>query len=851
MKSIGRRNAIFVAVAIVISLPLPAFAKPPLLWSGRGENNREEVSAAAEANAFNGLWKLFDAAADKAYQEQSYRDSAVICLMGYLSAMAAEDQAEMYRSAWLMAFSYHFQGAADSALTAYRLALDHVIPGMLVSLDRDENDRRVAELDSDHLAAKTLLNVGVLCTNARKMDSAEWFFRRVINLAKLEPARTEAEAWFMKHMLARAQSGLADLYTERFLYDKSIPLYEESRKIFEAEFNYTQFRERSADKQLPFRERIGTKVDFAHCLGSLGGAYSDEPQPNLSEARRDLEMSLQLRKELKNNVYIADSQILLSKLELAEHNYNQAYDLSVSAANLTVQGSAGDNPDIHWQALLAEGQSLLKVDRLDEASAALKAAIDTVENLKDPDLGGDENSSFFNSVTWFFRQKVSPYVAMAELLIRQNKPLEALRYSELAKARTLLLGRPMGAISRAGSLGATTVSLDQLSTALMIDIPDQKTAVLEYLQGIDTGYVFLVARDAADRATVKVKAITSEVARGAASDQVVAGSATDLDSAIDQFRSQIEKSYAAYPQVLGRALYGKLVKPFERELVGKTQLILVPAGKLWELPFQALLAPKGEQTGYLIESYSISYAPSLLFLNRLVTRSNSDTPGRTFLLFGNLMSESQNSVASDFDDIRAVFGREPQVLPGKSFLGGQATRDRFLREAPDSKLILFATHAVVGGGDPTQSYFVLTTDSGTVSRERLTAADVMSRQLNANLVVLMACETELGRLVEGEGEVGLGWAFLDAGCASTVVTQWKVDRDSSLDLTARFCRQLAQRLQALRADISLADLLRSTQLNLLSDERYSHPFYWDGMVLVGDPNWRASVANSAKASKDR
>jgi len=776
---------------------------------------------------------LFDAAAEEAYQKQLYRDSADICLVSYLVATAAQDQAAMFRSAWLLAFSYHFQGAADAALTAYRLALDHVIPGHPVSLENDRNDAEVAMLDTEHVAAKTLLNVGVLCTNARKMDSAEFFFRRVINLAQLEKPQTPAEAWFIKHVLARAQSGLADLYTERFLYDKSIPLYEESRRIFEAEFNYIQLRERAPDKLLPLRERIGTKVDLAHCLGSLGGAYSDKPKPNLTEARRNLERSLQLRQELQNNVYIADSQILLSKLEIAEHNYNQAYTLSVSAAKLTAPGSEGDNPDIHWQALLAEGQSMLKLGQLDDAKTALQQAINTVEGIKDPDIGSDEKSSFFNSITWFFRQKVSPYVAMAEVLIRQDKPVEALLYAELAKARTLLLGRPLGAAARGDSLGSTTVTSDQLSNALLSAVPDQKTAALEYLRGIDSGYVFLVGRDGSDQLTVQVKAIQAETGLGDSSD-----TGTDLDAAIEQFRSQIEKSYAGYPKALGRALYDKLLRPFEPKLTARTHLILVPAGKLWELPFQALVAPKGAQSGYLIESYSISYAPSLLFLNRLMARSHDNLESRNFLLLGTLLTQTQTSGPSPFDNIKTALCSEPQLLAGKFFLGEQATRGRFLQEAPYSKLILFATHAIVGGSDPTRSYFLLTPDAGTKDGEHLTAADIMSTQLNASLVVLVACETELGRFVEGEGEVGLGWAFLDAGCASTVVSQWKVDRDASLDLTTRFCRELAEKLRTNSSDIRLADLLRSTQLSLLSDDRYSHPSYWAGMVLVGDAHWR-------------
>jgi CHAT domain-containing protein len=853
MSLVARCRWWVVAFTVVFGYS-PSSGKVPLLSAARSEKVQTTRSAKLAAEDVGGLWRLIDAAANKAYREQAYRDSAAICLVGYLTALGVQDQGQMFRSARLMAFNYHFLGEADLALGAYRLTLDSVIPDVIVGLNDDSYDSRLADLDVDHSAAKTLLNVGVLCTNARKMDSAERYFLRVIKLAKLERPETKADQWFIQHMLARAQSGLADLNAERFIYDRSIPLYEESRKTFEAELNYIRFRERAPDKQLPLQERIGTRVDLAHCLGSLGGAYFDKPKPNLVEARKSLEASLRLRQELKNNVYIADSQILLSKLELVEGRYDQAYSLAVSAAALTAPGSEGDNPDIHWQALLAEGQCLLKLNRLAEAEAPLKEAIATVENLTDPGLGADEKSSFFNSVTWFFRQKVSPYVAMAELLIRQDKPLEALRYAELAKARTLLLGRPAGAISKGDSLGSNAVTLDELTGALAIDIPDQSTATLEYLRGIDSNYAFVVRRDTANRLIVQVRAIKSPAPASESSNGSSFESVADVDVSIEAFRNQIEKSYAAFPKALGEALYAELVKPFEKELADKTHLIIVPVGKLWELPFQALVVPRDGPTSYLMESYSISYTPSLLFLDRLQSRGIEGSLGRKVLFFENLISNGQDSESSSsaFGGLKAALSEEPQLLPTRFFLGSRATRELFLQEAPGSKLILFSTHAMVGGVDPTQSYFVLTPESGeNTNIGRLTAADIMNEQLSADLVVLVACETELGRYVEGEGEIGLGWAFLYAGCASTVVSQWKIDRDASLDLTARFYRALVEELRAHPAEVSLADLLRSTQLKLLSDDRYSHPFYWAGMVLVGDPYWRSSAVKSPGAPSER
>jgi hypothetical protein len=116
-------------------------------------------------------WVILNAACEKAYQEQAYRDSAAIGLLAYLTASALEDHTKMFRSAQMTAFSYHFQGDTDSALAAYRLTLDCVIPGVPVSMFAEQDNPKLAGLDTDQNAAKTLMNVGVLCVNARKLDA--------------------------------------------------------------------------------------------------------------------------------------------------------------------------------------------------------------------------------------------------------------------------------------------------------------------------------------------------------------------------------------------------------------------------------------------------------------------------------------------------------------------------------------------------------------------------------------------------------------------------------------------------------------------------------------------------------
>ncbi len=102
-------------------------------------------------------------------------------------------------------------------------------------------------------------------------------------------------------------------------------------------------------------------------------------------------------------------------------------------------------------------------------------------------------------------------------------------------------------------------------------------------------------------------------------------------------------------------------------------------------------------------------------------------------------------------------------------------------------------------------------------------------KLYADLVVLSACETASGRIGAGEGVIGISWAFFVAGCRATVVSQWKVNSEATSDLMVGFYQQF----KGVRP-MSKASALRLAALKMLNDERYRHPFYWAGFILVGD-----------------
>lgn len=142
--------------------------------------------------------------------------------------------------------------------------------------------------------------------------------------------------------------------------------------------------------------------------------------------------------------------------------------------------------------------------------------------------------------------------------------------------------------------------------------------------------------------------------------------------------------------------------------------------------------------------------------------------------------------------------------------------------------IHFATHGTINDQKPDLSSLVLTKGSNSAEDGLLQANEIFNLKLKADLVVLSACRTGLGKLVRGEGFIGLTRAFMYAGTPSVLVSLWSVSDISTATLMGEFYRNLVKN------KLSKTDALRKAQLNLLVNEKFSHPFYWAPFILVGD-----------------
>ena len=295
-----------------------------------------------------------------------------------------------------------------------------------------------------------------------------------------------------------------------------------------------------------------------------------------------------------------------------------------------------------------------------------------------------------------------------------------------------------------------------------------------------------------------------------------------------------------------------LLLPVSQMIAGKKALVIVPDGALHRLPFETLLLPgttaRGDlrQLPYLIRHCAISYVPSASVLAELHKEQRAVAP-KGFIAFGDPIYKQlpESVIAStlraagagrlnfqplqhsraEIDGIAKLFAEDERAI----FFGEAANEENVKAQERlgHYRMVHFSTHGYVNETRPRFSGLVLSLPSGKLASTEdglLSAYEIFNLKLNANLVVLSACETGLGKEVKGEGLMSLTRAFMYAGTPSVVVSLWNVNDESAADLMIRFYRNL-------KTGMNKGKALRQAQLETIRDNGF--PFFWAPFVLVG------------------
>lgn len=789
------------------------------------------------------------------------------------AAVDAGDEAEVARLSNNIGRIHNETGRPEEGLKNYRRCLD------------------IAERARDPAAV-------VKCSNGLGI-SYNQLGDRVQALAHYVRSTRLAKEIGDKQGVANASSNVAVLYHQQRDFEQAASYYREAGRMFEElgdkEGSYTirgnaaalLVEEGKYDEALlaylelvGLREAIGdrdgaiTPLENAAVLYFRKGDYGRA----LEAAGRALKMS----DELKVLYHKGSALEITAEAHMALGDLPRASE--AAEASVAVARETGDRDQL-WMSLTALGRVARALGRTADARRHFDEAVSVIDSLRGHVVGGAQQRQRF------FENKLKPHHEALDLLAEQKDFARALGYAERAKARALLdvlrggradIEKAMTAEEKAterrlkGDIAALNVRVERegprrdargraeldaqlrearsayssFRTALYAAHPALRAqrgeaepfavseaaglmpggagALVEYVVSKDRAYLFVLTGGGRGR-PVDVRLFRLNVGE------------EELAARVEKFRALLAQRGFDYGRE-ARALYDLLLGPAREQLAGKTSVIVVPDGPLWDLPFQAL-QPAPER--FLVEDAAVSYAPSLTVLREMRRRPAREASGvrAEMLAFGDPAEQGGPALASNAAPVstNSARGALPEASrlvralgrlygAGRSrvYTGAEAGEGRFKAEAGRYRLLQVATHGVLDDASPMYSYLALAPE-GAGEDGRLEAWEVLGMDLRADLVVLSACETARGRVGAGEGMIGMSWALFVAGVPTTVASQWKVDSAGTTELMLDFHRRLSARAPK-------AEALRRASLAMLRTKEYRHPFYWAGFVLVGAPD---------------
>ena len=341
---------------------------------------------------------------------------------------------------------------------------------------------------------------------------------------------------------------------------------------------------------------------------------------------------------------------------------------------------------------------------------------------------------------------------------------------------------------------------------------------------------------------------------------------------------EAEERYWQEASLLAEALLG----PAAARL-GAKHLLIVADGALQYVPFSALPEPGGGEPAPLMLKHEVTFQPSASALATLrrETAGRAHAP-KAVAVFADPVFEKDDSrlapggesltaaaqqptgetevhralrdvnvaeagghiprLLASRDEAEAIMGVTP-VGGGLKAVGFEADKATATGPALSQyRIIHFATHGILDSEHPELSGLVLSLYDKHGQRQDgfLRLNDIYNLELPADMVVLSACNTGLGKDVRGEGLIGLTRGFMYAGSPRVVASLWKVDDEATAELMRHFYRQMLQGKK------SPAEALREAQIAVWRQKRWRAPYFWAAFVLQGEYEGTIEVSQSAR-----
>jgi CHAT domain-containing protein/predicted negative regulator of RcsB-dependent stress response len=463
------------------------------------------------------------------------------------------------------------------------------------------------------------------------------------------------------------------------------------------------------------------------------------------------------------------------QLAFAERNFVKAAEHFSAAAN-TMRGGKNTYHLMWMQHGL--GQALAAAGDPEKALTALRDAIITARSIRTTFRSSEFRAGFFGDVQSIYDDAIG-------LLVDAKRFDEALVLSEESRARAFL-----------DILKGSTAAEDTNTADAIAQIPANTTVLVYHV--------------------LHARTIAWAVRNNGTTAAVIPAGVKELAVVVGRYRrALLARTADAASQ--SQKLYELLAAPLS--LKPDEALIVVPHRALHYLPFQALRGPQG----YLIEERSVSTMPSLNAMYAIVSKAVFSTAA--LIAVGNpTLDEPGLALPGAEREVKAIGGL---YLNAKVFVRDEASKRRFVADAPGNGLIHIAAHASVDELDPLYSSIRLA-KAGQL-RGELEAHEILKLDLSqARLVTLSACESGLGKVSNGDEFYGFKRTFLAAGAKALLVSLWPIEDESTANLMGVFYKELQGR--------PMAEALRQAQLTLIKSGTYADPAFWAPFMLVGD--WR-------------
>jgi CHAT domain-containing protein/Tfp pilus assembly protein PilF len=611
---------------------------------------------------------------------------------------------------------------------------------------------------------------------------------------------------------------------------KAIPLFKEIKKpggsapaldnlgrIYQA-LNQVETAVKVYQQALDLKTKIGDNTGAAETLFNL--AILERDSGNLNIALTHIEASLKIIESLRTKV--ASEDLRISYFASVQKYYQLYIDLLMKLHQ--EQPKSGYNTKALLASEKAKARSL--VDLLTEAKMEFTTGMDKnllseMKQLEQKIKKTEEkrirmlNTDYQDTELTAIKQEMNNLLTQYDQMsgkMRISNP----KYANLMQPKTLNL------------------------TEIQNKILDDNTLILEYALGAEKSYLWVIS---------KQNVSSYELPKQ-----------EEIETAASRFRAQLTSPLVAEKDIINAstALSQMILAPVA-DKIGNKKLLIVGDGALQYIPFSALNLPQKPEQPLLV-SNEIVNLPSISTLAILREQNQGKKAALKTLAViadpvftGNderlkskinrqksmpiELARAANDTDIDFNrlpgtrkEATEILALVPEDQRKQSFDFAANINNAKSPELGEYKILHFATHGILNSQHPDLSGLVLSLvdENDQPQNGFLRLHDIYNMNLSAELVVLSACKTGLGKEIRGEGLIGLTRGFMYAGSSKVVVSLWSVDDVATAELMIKFYQKMLQ--QGLKP----AAALRSAQLELWQNKQWKAPYYWGAFILQGD-----------------